>query len=58
MPDIVTGDFDSISEAVMAHCKSIGVKVIPTPEQDATDFTKAVDVLLHGAPVIQLQIGG
>ena len=49
MPDIVTGDFDSITDAVLAHCKSIGVKVVPTPEQDRTDFTKAVDVLLQGA---------
>jgi thiamine pyrophosphokinase len=37
-PDIVTGDFDSIGE-VPTHPD---FKVVPAPEQDATDFEKAL----------------
>jgi thiamine pyrophosphokinase len=36
-PDVVTGDFDSISEIPASGCA-----VIPAPEQDATDFQKAL----------------
>ena len=53
VPDLVTGDFDSIADATMQRCKAIGARVVPTPDQDRTDFTKAVDVLLQGAPVIK-----
>ena len=53
---MVTGDFDSITDAVLQHCKAIGARVVPTPDQDSTDFTKAIDVLLQGAPVIRVAI--
>ena len=46
----MTGDFDSVAGAVLERCRAAGARVVTTPDQDSTDFTKAVDVLLHGAP--------
>ncbi|RWS30060.1 thiamine pyrophosphokinase 1-like protein [Leptotrombidium deliense] len=47
MPDIVCGDFDSIKPTVLEYYKQQkNVKVIETPDQDDTDFTKAVKELL------------
>lgn len=42
-PDLITGDFDSISEETIEFFKAI--PKISTPDQDATDFTKAFTVL-------------
>ncbi|XP_030568166.1 thiamin pyrophosphokinase 1 [Drosophila novamexicana] len=42
-PDLITGDFDSITEETIEFFKSI--PKINTPDQDATDFTKAFTVL-------------
>ena len=50
VPDLVTGDFDSVADAVLERCRAAGARVVATPDQDNTDFTKAVDVLLQGAP--------
>ena len=47
----MTGDFDSVAAAVLERCRSAGARVVPTPDQDSTDFTKAVDVLLHDSNV-------
>ncbi|XP_068631189.1 thiamine pyrophosphokinase 1 isoform X2 [Battus philenor] len=41
-PDLVTGDFDSITEEILQKYKKKGCKVVHTPEQDHTDFTKAL----------------
>uniref|UniRef100_A0A1I8NHF1 Thiamine pyrophosphokinase n=1 Tax=Musca domestica TaxID=7370 RepID=A0A1I8NHF1_MUSDO len=45
LPDLITGDFDSISQETEEYFSSRGVKRIHTPDQNNTDFTKAVDVL-------------
>ncbi|EDV94855.1 GH23105 [Drosophila grimshawi] len=42
-PDLITGDFDSITEETVEFFKAI--PKIRTPDQDATDFTKAFTVL-------------
>ncbi|XP_062121944.1 thiamin pyrophosphokinase 1 [Drosophila sulfurigaster albostrigata] len=42
-PDLITGDFDSITEETIEFFKS--TPKINTPDQDATDFTKAFTVL-------------
>jgi thiamine pyrophosphokinase len=41
VPDLVTGDFDSISKIPTT------VEVINTPNQDFTDFEKALQILKH-----------
>lgn len=41
-PDLVTGDFDSVSQGGIAKFKQMGSLVVPTPDQSATDFQKAV----------------
>ncbi|KAL7730049.1 hypothetical protein ACLKA6_009336 [Drosophila palustris] len=47
-PDLITGDFDSITEETIEFFKS--TPKINTPDQNATDFTKAFTVL---QPVMQ-----
>ncbi|XP_075230741.1 thiamine pyrophosphokinase 1-like isoform X2 [Lycorma delicatula] len=43
-PDLVTGDFDSISKDVLDSCNNnSNVKVIPTMNQDYTDFLKSIE---------------
>lgn len=41
-PDLITGDLDSANPAVVEQFVSMGSKIIPTPSQDETDFTKAL----------------
>ncbi|XP_050670154.1 thiamin pyrophosphokinase 1 isoform X2 [Leptidea sinapis] len=41
-PDLITGDFDSIAKELLDEYKNKGCKVIHTPDQDDTDFTKAM----------------
>jgi thiamine pyrophosphokinase len=42
VPELVTGDMDSIKQNVLSYFRSKGAKIIPTPNQDETDFTKAL----------------
>lgn len=42
-PDLITGDFDSITQETVEFFKTI--PKINTPDQDATDFTKAFAVM-------------
>ena len=45
-PHYVSGDFDSIEPSVLEHVRTLeAVKVIHTPDQDETDFTKALRIL-------------
>ncbi|RWS01504.1 thiamine pyrophosphokinase 1-like isoform X2 [Dinothrombium tinctorium] len=46
-PDIISGDFDSIKPPVLEFFKQKNVKIIETPDQNETDFTKAVKVLIN-----------
>lgn len=45
-PDAITGDFDSAKKDVLEFFKKKGVEIIHTPDQDDTDFTKALKYLL------------
>ncbi|GBM92253.1 Thiamin pyrophosphokinase 1 [Araneus ventricosus] len=42
IPELVCGDFDSATSEVLEFYRSKGVSVIHTPNQDETDFTKAL----------------
>lgn len=41
-PHIVTGDFDSLSPADLSDFAARGATIVPTPDQDYTDFDKAL----------------
>jgi thiamine pyrophosphokinase len=41
-PDIISGDFDSVLKEKLEYYRNKGTKIIETPNQNATDFTKAV----------------
>ncbi|KAI5723756.1 hypothetical protein M8J76_010529 [Diaphorina citri] len=41
-PDLVTGDFDSVSSNSMGRFLALGSDIVPTPDQSYTDFHKAV----------------
>ncbi|XP_015792549.1 thiamin pyrophosphokinase 1 [Tetranychus urticae] len=45
VPDLITGDFDSIKESTTNYFKKLGVEIIETPDQNYTDFMKALFVL-------------
>lgn len=42
IPHIVTGDFDSLSEAARADLAAAGARIVPTPDQEYTDLDKAL----------------
>lgn len=42
LPDIITGDLDSADPAVVEQFVSMGSRVVHTPNQDETDFFKAL----------------
>jgi len=52
-PDLITGDFDSAHKVHVDHFRSLGTKVIETPDQNLTDFTKCLEqlgALTHDEP--------
>lgn len=44
-PDLVTGDFDSVSEESLEFVNKCNSQVIKTYDQNETDFTKSLKVL-------------
>ncbi|KAJ8932821.1 hypothetical protein NQ314_014406 [Rhamnusium bicolor] len=42
IPDIITGDMDSLPNHVLNYFQKSGTKVIVTPDQDETDYIKAL----------------
>lgn len=42
LPDLVTGDFDSVLPETLERCRSAGIKVVNTDDQMETDYTKAL----------------
>ncbi len=43
--DIICGHFDSILKEKLEYYRNKGTKIIETPDQNATDFTKAVQLV-------------
>lgn len=42
LPDLITGDFDSIQPYVKSYYEEQNVEIVETPDQNSTDFTKAL----------------
>ena len=56
IPHLLTGDFDSILNTVKEYFHDKGSTVIPTPDQNATDFTKALKELKKYVNNCQVEI--
>ena len=44
-PTFICGDFDSVELNLLDYFKDKGTTIVPTPDQNLTDFTKALKVL-------------
>lgn len=44
-PELVTGDFDSCTDESMSYVTRLNCRIIKTPDQNATDFTKSLKAL-------------
>ncbi|KAM8881930.1 thiamine pyrophosphokinase 1 isoform 2-T2 [Synchiropus picturatus] len=55
LPDYISGDFDSITAEVKAFYADKGCRLIETYDQDLTDFTKCLILLLDEIQRRQLQ---
>lgn len=42
VPNLITGDMDSCSPLILEKLRSMGAMIIKTPDQDHTDYTKAL----------------
>ena len=58
LPDIVTGDFDSAKPEILQAYKQKGVEVIGTPDQNQTDFTKSLRIVVDRISTQNLKVGG
>ncbi|CAN9506158.1 unnamed protein product [Ophioblennius macclurei] len=56
LPDYISGDFDSITAEVKAFYADKGCKLIETADQDLTDFTKCLAIMLQEIETRQLQV--
>uniref|UniRef100_A0A8C6STL8 Thiamin pyrophosphokinase 1 n=1 Tax=Neogobius melanostomus TaxID=47308 RepID=A0A8C6STL8_9GOBI len=55
LPDYISGDFDSITAEVKAFYADKGCRLIETADQDLTDFTKCLALMLEEIRQQQLQ---
>lgn len=56
LPDYISGDFDSITAEVKAFYADKGCRLIETADQDFTDFTKCLSLMLEEIRRQQLQV--
>ncbi|XP_071789035.1 thiamine pyrophosphokinase 1-like [Asterias amurensis] len=46
VPDLISGDFDSIRPEILLYYQSKGAKIVKTPDQNYTDFTKCLRLVV------------
>ncbi|XP_035221320.1 thiamin pyrophosphokinase 1-like [Stegodyphus dumicola] len=56
IPDVICGDFDSVTPDVLDYYQNKGVEIVHTPDQDETDFTKAVRLAVQYIAEKKLQV--
>uniref|UniRef100_A0A5S6QN00 Thiamine diphosphokinase n=1 Tax=Trichuris muris TaxID=70415 RepID=A0A5S6QN00_TRIMR len=56
VPDAICGDLDSIANESLHFLSSKGAKVVKVEEQETTDFTKSVRLLVERASQLNLQL--
>lgn len=56
LPDLISGDFDSITPEAFAYYKNRGVKTVFTYNQEETDFYKALKLAIKTCPEIHTVI--
>ncbi|XP_066534112.1 thiamin pyrophosphokinase 1 isoform X2 [Hoplias malabaricus] len=56
LPDYISGDFDSITPGVKAFYKEKNCRLIETANQDLTDFTKCLDIMVEEIKQRQVQV--
>lgn len=58
VPNVVTGDGDSLTEAERAALQAMGACLIPTPDQDFTDLDKALTVAMDSLGITEATVFG
>ncbi|KAL6462879.1 hypothetical protein MHYP_G00293010 [Metynnis hypsauchen] len=56
LPDYISGDFDSIKPDVRAFYSEKNCRLIETADQDLTDFTKCLDIMVDEIKKRQVQV--
>lgn len=56
LPDYISGDFDSITAEVKAFFSDKGCRLIETADQDLTDFTKCLAIMVEEIKKRRLQV--
>lgn len=57
-PHVVTGDFDSLTTEDLDRLEARGVSVVSTPDQDYTDFDKALAYVCYELGLTDIQVFG
>ncbi|XP_052805277.1 thiamin pyrophosphokinase 1-like [Mya arenaria] len=47
LPHVISGDFDSVKPDTLQWYKDKGIEVVHTPDQDFTDFTKGLQIVIN-----------
>lgn len=55
LPDYISGDFDSVDPDILNFYKEKGVEIIPTPDQNETDLTKCLRILINNKSISEVQ---